>query len=63
MSIAKKTAIIKSLFKDSADYSEEEIKYLIKQFRKEYETHIMERIQIPTHNTLEELDVQSDSIK
>ena len=53
MSIAKKTAIIKSLFKDSTNYSEREIKYLIQQFRKEYEEHIMERRKIPNQNTLE----------
>lgn len=63
MSIAKKTAIIKSLFKDSSNYSNSEIKYLIKQFRKEYEEHIMERIKIPNHNTLEELDIKSGLIK
>ena len=59
MSIAKKTAIIKSLFKDSTNYSDREIKYLIKQFRKEYEEHIMERIKIPDQNTLDELDIKS----
>lgn len=63
MSIAKKTAIIKSLFKDSTNYSDREIKYLIKQFRREYEEHIMERIQIPNHNPLDELDIKSESIK
>lgn len=63
MSIAKKTEIIKSLFKDSTNYTEREIKYLIQQFRKEYEEHIMERIKIPNQNTLEELDIKSGLIK
>lgn len=60
MSIAKKTAIIKSLFKNSTNYSDREIKFLIQQFRKEYEEHIIERIKIPDQNDyLNELDVKS----
>jgi hypothetical protein len=63
MSIAKKTAIIKSLFKDSSNYTHDEIKFLIQQFRKEYEEHIMERIKIPDPHSLNELDIKSDLIE